>query len=109
LSGLPDFQETAPANVVSKAPKTRLTYVADFETTTDPNDCRVWGWGLACIDYPDSVEIDHTIDEFIDRISFENSVIYFHNLKFDAMFLVYWLLTHDYFHVTADVRSIGPE
>jgi hypothetical protein len=107
LSGLPDFPEISP--VKSNAPKTRLTYIADFETTTNPNDCRVWGWGLACIDYPDSVEIEHTIDEFIDRISFENSVTYFHNLKFDAMFLIDWLLRNDFFHVNVNTNSIGPE
>lgn len=109
MSGLPNYQETHLEPPRNNAPRTRLTYVADFETTTDPDDCRVWGWGLAATDYPDTVEIDHTIDEFIERISFENSVTYFHNLKFDAMFILDWILRRDYFHVSGDARSIGPE
>lgn len=92
----------------SSGPRTRLTYVADFETTTDPNDCRVWGWGLASTIHPDSVEIDHTIEEFIDRISFENSITYFHNLKFDGMFIIDYLLNNDFFHVQTNTNSIGP-
>lgn len=64
------------------------TYCADFETTTDPEDCRVWAWGLASVDKPDDVEIDHELDDFLFRISMEDSICYFHNLKFDGRFIL---------------------
>lgn len=73
--------------------------MADFETTTKLEDCRVWGWGLANIEFPDEVEIDHTIDEFMDRLSFQNSITYFHNLKFDGRFILDWLFKNGYDHL----------
>lgn len=72
-------------------------YVADFETTTDPEDCRVWGWGmvpLANIDGP--VEISDSIGSFIARVSSSNSTVYFHNLGFDGRFILDWLLKNGY-------------
>lgn len=70
-------------------------YQADFETTTDPDDCRVWGWGLVRIGST-SVEVGTDVSSFMDRISEENAFVYFHNLKFDGPFMLYYLLTHDY-------------
>lgn len=52
----------------------------------------MWGWGLANVEFPDSVEIGRTLDEFIDRISFQNSVCYFHNLKFDGHFILDYVM-----------------
>jgi len=81
----------------------RAQYVADFETTTDENDCRVWGWGLANINTADSVwdvEMSNNMADFIDRISCEPSVCYFHNLRFDGHFIMDWLFRHgDFVHV----------
>ena len=80
----------------------RKTVVADFETTTDPEDCRVWGFGVHEVGTPaETVLIGNSIDSFIEYISGFNSVCYFHNLKFDSMFIIYWLLTHDYLCVTS--------
>lgn len=78
--------------------KARINYVADFETTTDLLDCRVWAWGLATIDEPEKVEMGTSIGEFIDRISFHNSATYFHNLKFDGRFILDWLLNNGFEH-----------
>src|SRR6478735_6555611 len=50
--------------------KKRPNYVADFETTTDPLDCRVWAYGLANIDTAESlwdVEIGTSIERFCNR------------------------------------------
>lgn len=73
----------------------RLSYVADFETTTDPDDCRVWGWGLVRVDKvntPFDVRIGTTIDIFTDVIAdLSPAIVYFHNLKFDGHFIVDWL------------------
>ena len=75
-------------------------WVADFETTTNPDDCRVWGWGLVSIDDPDgTVEIDNSIGSFMARVMTMNSVVYFHNLGFDGRFLLDWLLKNGYEHV----------
>lgn len=77
----------------------RKFYTADFETTTDPDDCRVWGYGLQEIG-DHGVELGTDIDEFMNRIDHGNSVIYFHNLRFDGHFIIDWLLRNDYEHVT---------
>lgn len=74
----------------------RATVVADFETTTNAEDCRVWGWGLAFIESPDDVIIDQDIAQFIDFISGMDSTCYFHNLKFDGRFILDWLLNNRY-------------
>lgn len=89
---------------VSGEKKAKENYVADFETTTNPLDCRVWAWGLVNLNKPnyDDVEIDNTLDSFIERISKHNSACYFHNLKFDGMFILDWLLKNDYRHVKSD-------
>lgn len=80
--------------------KARANYVADFETTTDPDDCRVWAWGLALVDEPDFVELDIDLFSFIERISEHNSACYFHNLKFDGHFIIDWLLKNGFKHTT---------
>jgi hypothetical protein len=74
----------------------RVDFVADFETTTKADDCRVWGWGIARIDAPDDVYMSHTIDEFVERVSGLNGVVYFHNLKFDGTFILDWLMNNGY-------------
>ena len=40
------------------------------------------------------------INEFIEFCKKErNAVFYFHNLKFDGSFIIYWLLTHGFKHI----------
>lgn len=73
--------------------------VADFETTTDPLDTRVWSWGMDTLKRNNWVYgID--IKSFMDHISKFKSIIYFHNLKFDATFMMDWLLKNGYTHST---------
>ena len=71
-------------------------YVADFETTVDPDNCYVWSATLLDIEKIESeeVEIFGSIEEFMQRLQQikENSVIYFHNLKFDGTFILDYLL-----------------
>ena len=69
----------------SGAKRPKVPIMADFETTTDELDCRVWSWGLVEIEEPDyeKVQIGADIDSFITRIMEYNSTCYFHNLKFD--------------------------
>ena len=58
----------------------RLNYVADFETTTSPDDCRVWLWGL--IPVQENVEFEDmdygiSIDTFADRLNKDNTIVHF--------------------------------
>ena len=51
--------------------KKRVNYVADFETTTDPEDCRVWGWGIVNADKVQSVNdvrIGGSMGSFIEVV-----------------------------------------
>lgn len=76
-------------------PSKRLSYVADFETTTDPADCRVWGWGLVDIaraESPDDVRIGGDMATFVEVMeSLSPAIVYFHNLKFDGHFIIDYL------------------
>ena len=76
--------------------------MADFETTTKADDCRVWAWGLANVDTAISawdVEMGNDMDSFISRISRMPSVIYFHNLAFDGIFILDYLFRQGFEHV----------
>jgi hypothetical protein len=77
-------------------------YVADFETTVPDMDSeidpetRVWVWGLCEIGNIENFEYGTTISSFVDWCKSENKEIYFHNLKFDASFLIFYLLSNGY-------------
>lgn len=79
--------------------------MADFETTTLEDDCRVWVWGLASLETPDKVEVGLTVQQFCWRISNHNSICYFHNLKFDSAFILDFIMKHGYVYV--DDRNPG--
>lgn len=70
--------------------------VADFETTTDPADVRVWAVCAVDIDTLETVHIGNNIHDFMQWLSTRNTVCYFHNLKFDGEFLLHYLLSHGY-------------
>lgn len=74
-------------------------YIADFETTTDPKDCRVWGWGLYDIKN-DLFNYGNSLKSFM-KVIFKlpnSSKIYFHNLKFDLEFILYYLYDNGFKH-----------
>ena len=51
-----------------------MIFSADFETTTDPNDCRVWAVGLFEIFSKDNFIYSNNIDylfEFLNTIEFD--------------------------------------
>lgn len=68
------------------------SFTADFETTTEIDDCRVWAWGIASITSCETEMIGKDIASFINYINNQNIDIYFHNLKFDGEFIVSYLL-----------------
>lgn len=72
-------------------------YTADFETTTDVEDCRVWAWCTCDIDNIDILDYGNDIQSFIEWCeSHSNAKVYFHNLGFDGAFLMDWLLNHEW-------------
>ena len=71
-------------------------YVADFETTVYEGQKSTEVWAAAIVElHSEDVSIFHSIDELFNYIcSFDyNSIIYFHNLKFDGEFWIHYLLT----------------
>lgn len=76
-------------------------FTADFETATWKDDeTWVWAWATCNIE-TEEMQFGNNIDSFIDYCYKEkNSVFYFHNLKFDGEFIIYWALTHEFTHVT---------
>ena len=77
-------------------------YTADFETNVDENDCRVWAWAICEIGNPDNFIYGNDIHTFIEWCSNkkQNNVLYFHNLKFDASYILSYLLNNGYEHIT---------
>lgn len=73
-------------------------WTADFETTTDENDCRVWAFSICNIEDPSIFHYGTSINEFFEFIEQlpKNNKIWFHNLKFDGVYLLNYLLTHEY-------------
>ena len=86
----------------------RTVWVADFETTTKADDCRVWAWGMANVDTaetPWDVEMGIDMKSFVDRVSKMPAVVYFHNLAFDGIFLIDHLFRQGFEHVDKNPRK----
>ena len=81
-------------------------FTADFETATWIDDeSYVWAWALCDIEDPEKVDIGNSIDSFFERIKKEhNPYVYFHNLKFDGEFILYYLMKNGYEHVEKKER-----
>lgn len=71
-------------------------FSADFETTVYENQTKTEVWAAAIVElYSEDVEIFNSIDTLFDYIlSIEsNTIVYFHNIKFDGEFWIHYLLT----------------
>lgn len=78
-----------------------MLFTADFETTTDPLDCRVWACGICSIDETHNFNYGNSLEWFIEFAKNNiGSTFYFHNLKFDGEFILCYLFEHGYKHVT---------
>lgn len=79
----------------------------DFETTTDPEDCRVWLW--CARDYDSEYRAwDINIESFIDWT--ENHIgeqLSFHNLKFDGQFIIDYLLKNGWTWVDPSKKKLA--
>ena len=62
-------------------------FSCDFETTTDPADCRVWLWAARDL-YSDYWTWGTDIDSFFEWALLQDAQLSFHNLKFDGHFIV---------------------
>lgn len=73
-------------------------FTADFETCTWlPDETYVWAWALCNIDNPEEVQIGTDIESFFELCKkYKSPKIYFHNLKFDGSFILYYLLENGY-------------
>ena len=74
-------------------------WTADFETTTDVNDCRVWAYSVCNIENYDIFNYGTSIEDFFDWIQAHdkhNLKIWYHNLKFDGFYLLNYLMTHNF-------------
>ena len=74
------------------------TVAADFETTVDPNDVRVWAACAVDIETLETVHISNSIEAFFEWLKDKNTKAYFHNLKFDGEFILSYLLRNGYRH-----------
>ncbi len=76
-------------------------FTADFETATWLEDeTYVWAWAICEIGNEENLQMGNTIESFLDFCYKEkNSTLYFHNLKFDGEFIIYYLLNNGFKHV----------
>lgn len=82
------------------------SYVADFETTTIPENCYVWAYAICEVGQED-VTIGNNIDDFMMwcEAQKDNVKVFFHNLKFDGQFILHWLFKHGYKYVSDKERA----
>ena len=84
--------------------------MCDFETTVYKGQTTTEVWASACVElYTEDVKIFHSIDETFDYfISLDCPIVaYYHNLKFDGNFWLYFLLVKKGF--TQAVEQLGEE
>lgn len=69
-------------------------FTADFETTTDEKDCRVWAWALCEIGAPENFIYGNSIESFFEFFEKEkdNYTLFFHNLKFDLEYIFNYIM-----------------
>ena len=69
-------------------------YTADFETATwNKEETWVWAWAICEIENPSNFQYGNNIQGFLEFCKKEkNAQFYFHNLKFDSEFIIWYLL-----------------
>ena len=80
-----------------------MRFCADFETTTTPEDCRIWAYAVAGIEESGFFKVGNNINSFMgfckQYAREPDVIIYFHNLKFDGEFILNWLFRNDFEYV----------
>lgn len=73
-----------------------MRYAADFETTTT-SPASVWAWGCCEIAPGSKITRGESLEEFLKYCrKLKSPTVYFHNLKFDSSFLIYYLISAGY-------------
>lgn len=73
-----------------------MKFAADFETTTDSKNCRVWAWGLMNLDTEEFI-FGTQLHELFDYCElYDKITLYYHNLKFDGQFILDFLFKSGY-------------
>ena len=73
-----------------------MDYCADFETITDPADCRVWAWCVCPVGRPQETYIGNSMESFMEFCEANPATYWFHNLSFDGEFILHHIMTHGY-------------
>lgn len=77
-----------------------MLYTADFETTTDIEDCRVWATGICEISESYTFHYGSSIEFLFDFMEEHiGDTLYFHNLAFDGVFILCYLFDNGYTHI----------
>jgi hypothetical protein len=82
----------------------RKIYSCDFETTTDPDDCRVWAYGYMNIYDKKDMKIGNNLHDFMVWCESVKADLYFHNERFDGEFIVNYLLKRNWKWVKKPTR-----
>jgi hypothetical protein len=69
-----------------------LEMVGDFETTTNPDDVRVWASCLVDIDTLKVKHLGNNIEGMFEFLKNKNTRVFFHNLKFDGEFILHHVM-----------------
>lgn len=94
---------------MSRAKRPLALWMCDFETTTDPDDCRVWAWAACTVDERRNCVTGIDIQSFVQWVSMLGTArVWFHNAKFDMEFVFAWLLANGWEWV-ADKNELRSE
>lgn len=76
-----------------------MQWSADFETTINTYDCRVWAWCCCDIGNEQNIYYGNKIESFISFCEdHAGDEFFFHNLAFDGEFIICWLLNNGFEH-----------
>lgn len=81
------------------------SWMADFESTTTADDCRVWLWGVCGVFNTDLFIHGTDIGSFCEWLWSESNVVFFHNAAFDTGFLMDYIMKEGYKWVPENPRS----
>lgn len=74
-----------------------MIYSCDFETEVNIDRTYIWAWALCEVGNVKNIEIGNNMESFMEYIfKLKSPTLYFHNLKFDGEFIIYWLLKNDF-------------
>ena len=83
-------------------------FVCDFETTVYKGQKFTEVWASACVEInKEEVKVFNSIDAFFDYFynMEDNIIMYFHNLKFDGEFILYYIMNKTDFKQAIQVED----